>query len=285
MKTKKSKKQSRKSSIVKKRLKKIDHIVQRGFLSFGVLALGVSILSGAIAVIDSGQYEFAQAQADPDAPVIGGPALPTGGTTTTLSASITNVSVSNDQLIIDFSTTGFTNQINDNHTNFYFNTEPNTVTNKVFFNQSPFSVGINTVPMDATQVCVIVADGSNTIIDNSGNCATLPAITQNAGGDVPIVETPDTPSVSTEAVGIGGALDNNDPVVETVNQETVDQPNAQQQALAAAQQSGETARSGGLAVASGLVLLAIIGYYVYYAKRGDQKSVLKTAEKKIKVKR
>lgn len=266
----------------------IDHTVRAVFITLSVSILSLSVLSGVVSIFNTQPQDYAQAQGtptDPADPDIAGPELPTGQTTA-LSARITAITRSTTELSVAFTTTNFTNQLNSNHTNFYFNTEANTSTNKSFYGLSPYTVEVSAIPTGATQLCVIVANASNTIVANSGNCMTIPAATtQNPGtSGNPAVETPETPTTTGETIDITG--DQSETVTTTQPTTTpISQTNTTNtQALTAAQQAGTTARSGGLAVITGMLLLGLVGYYTYYKVKGDRKSILKMAEKKINIK-
>ena len=75
----------------------------------------------------------------------------------------------------DFVTDNFSNGTGGFHTNFYYNSEPDTTTNKSFSGASPYRTPVNGKPGNATELCVVVAGPNNTPFSGSGNCAALPS--------------------------------------------------------------------------------------------------------------
>jgi hypothetical protein len=96
-----------------------------------------------------------------------------------LSANIPgNIRLSSDNLnyIVDFTTTNFIPTPGSNHVHFYYDTEVNTVLNKMYSSPAPYNLAISTKPAGATQLCIIVANSAHQIIPNSGVCKPLPTI-------------------------------------------------------------------------------------------------------------
>jgi thermitase len=91
---------------------------------------------------------------------------------------ITGVNIIGSQYQINFTPNGYVPLLGGIHTHFYYNTEPNTITNKMYSGSSPYLLDISTKPANATQICAIVANSNHTIINNSGNCYNLPVILQ-----------------------------------------------------------------------------------------------------------
>jgi hypothetical protein len=90
------------------------------------------------------------------------------------SVAITGISTIGLNYSVAFTTVGYTpNNVNyDVH--FYYNTEANTVTNKIHTTTTDFETLIANKPSGATQLCAIVGlKPGNTILNNSGNCYNL----------------------------------------------------------------------------------------------------------------
>ena len=94
-------------------------------------------------------------------------------------ASIQRVRFSEDRSLyeVDFVTNNFTNGADGFHTNFYYDIEPDSVTNKSFSGTSPYRTPVSSRPIGASQLCVVVASPSNVAFSGSGNCAVLPSFT------------------------------------------------------------------------------------------------------------
>jgi uncharacterized repeat protein (TIGR01451 family) len=92
---------------------------------------------------------------------------------------INQITPNGTNLNIDFTTTDYTNTPGGIHTHFYFNTEANTVVNKMYSGPSPYALSLTAVPPSATQICAIVANPNHTIIPDTGNCVDL--VTRNTG--------------------------------------------------------------------------------------------------------
>lgn len=92
------------------------------------------------------------------------------------SSRINNVSFNGDRslFVVDFETSGFVNGENGFHTNFYYNTESNSIVNKSTSSGSPYNTATINKPAAATEICVTVARPDNLPIPNSGNCYPLP---------------------------------------------------------------------------------------------------------------
>lgn len=98
---------------------------------------------------------------------------------------INSIVLSSDNLsYIVTSTSNFTPAFGSDHIHFYYNTEANTVTNKMFSNTGPYIIPVNTKPANATQLCTIVGTASHGIYPNTGNCVDLPIIQQVASSSV-----------------------------------------------------------------------------------------------------
>ena len=89
--------------------------------------------------------------------------------------AITGIVQTGSNYIINFATSGFTNTVGSFHTHFYYDTEPNTVTNKMYSQSSLYSLPTSTKPNNATKICSIVGTPSHGVIVNTGNCVDLPA--------------------------------------------------------------------------------------------------------------
>lgn len=89
--------------------------------------------------------------------------------------AITGIVQTGSNYIINFATSGFTNTVGGFHTHFYYDTEPNTVTNKMYSQSSLYNLPISTKPNNATKICSIVGTPSHGVIVNTGNCVDLPA--------------------------------------------------------------------------------------------------------------
>jgi trimeric autotransporter adhesin len=89
-----------------------------------------------------------------------------------------NIGLSSDNLnyIVDFATTNFVPTPGSNHVHFYYDTEANTVLDKMYSSPAPYNLAVSTKPAGATQLCIIVANASHQIIPNSGVCKLLPVI-------------------------------------------------------------------------------------------------------------
>jgi hypothetical protein len=95
------------------------------------------------------------------------------------SASIIDIGFNSDRTLyeVNFNTRGFTNGDGGIHTNFYFNTEPGTTTNKTYSNTSPYRLPVSSRPGGATSLCIIVARPDNTVVAGTENCVDLPSAT------------------------------------------------------------------------------------------------------------
>jgi hypothetical protein len=108
------------------------------------------------------------------------------------SNSVTSSSVVKDTMInsitlnfdnsayIVTSTSNFTPAFGSDHIHFYYNTEANTVMNKMFSNAGPYSILTSTKPTNATQLCTIVGTASHGIYPGTGNCFNLPIISSGS---------------------------------------------------------------------------------------------------------
>ena len=92
------------------------------------------------------------------------------------SVSITGVSLVGSQYQIDFVPTNYLPTLGGIHTHFYYNTEANTVMNKMYYQSTPYLLNISTKPANATQICAIVGNVDHSVVPNSGNCFTLPVV-------------------------------------------------------------------------------------------------------------
>ncbi len=90
------------------------------------------------------------------------------------SVQITNVSIVGSQFQITFVPNNYVPTLGGIHTHFYYNTELNTVVNKMYSGSSPYFLDLSTKPLNATQICSIVANPDHTVLAGSGNCFTLP---------------------------------------------------------------------------------------------------------------
>lgn len=261
--------------------------MQTTVLAVSAFTLLFALIGAYVAVFNSPNKESAKAQSAPTDPTVPTVPLPPN-TTSNPSARITAITRTNQGISVEFTTTNFINSAQGNRTNFYFDTEANTVTNKSFVNQSPYTLNTQDIPSNATELCVIVANSSNTPINNSGNCFVIPSSTTNTttGGTNPQIEVPTTPTPTSEVINVRGG-DETITTTDTPTQPTTPQnpTNINQQAVSAGQQSGTTARTGGLAFVTGLVLLAVVIAFAYYKIQGDKKSTLKMVEKRINIKK
>jgi hypothetical protein len=92
---------------------------------------------------------------------------------------ITNIKIMNAQYSVAFTPYGYVPTQGGLHTHFYYNTEANTVMDKMFSGPSPYSLNTSTKPTNAVQLCAIVAEANHTVIANSGNCIDLPSAGQS----------------------------------------------------------------------------------------------------------
>jgi hypothetical protein len=90
---------------------------------------------------------------------------------------INSIVLSSDNLsYIVMSTSNFIPAFGNDHIHFYYNTEANTVVDKMFSNAGPYNISVSTKPANATQLCTIVGTPSHGVNPNTGNCVSLPAI-------------------------------------------------------------------------------------------------------------
>lgn len=94
------------------------------------------------------------------------------------SVAITNIKIIGTQYSIDFTPSGYVPTPGGIHTHFYYNTEENTILDKMFSGPSPYLLNISTKPTNAVQLCAIVAEANHAVIANSGNCLDLPILRQ-----------------------------------------------------------------------------------------------------------
>ena len=90
------------------------------------------------------------------------------------SVAITGINVVGYQYQISFVPTNYVPTLGGIHTHFYYNTEPNTVMNKMYSGSAPYLLNLSTKPASATQICAIVGNPDHTVVSGSGNCFTLP---------------------------------------------------------------------------------------------------------------
>jgi hypothetical protein len=90
--------------------------------------------------------------------------------------TITSINQDGDDFVVAFSPDGYTPSIDGLHTHFYFDTESESVANKLFFGSSPYILSTSSIPQGATSLCAVVADSVTTVISGSGNCLALPAV-------------------------------------------------------------------------------------------------------------
>lgn len=99
-----------------------------------------------------------------------------------LRAQITGIQVEGDQYVVDYTTTGFTEQVPGQHVHFFFNTVPPEQAGVpgsgpwiLYGGPRPFrGYTVNDRPGGATQMCILVANPDHSIQLNSGNCVNLP---------------------------------------------------------------------------------------------------------------
>jgi subtilisin family serine protease len=94
--------------------------------------------------------------------------------------TITSVIITGSQYQISFTPNGYSPVPGGIHTHFYYNTEPNTVTDKMYSQSSPYLLNISTKPANATQICAIVSNPNHIVISNTGNCFILPVTAQSS---------------------------------------------------------------------------------------------------------
>jgi hypothetical protein len=88
---------------------------------------------------------------------------------------INTIGLSSDNLnYVVTSTSNFVPAFGGDHIHFYYNTEANTVMNKMFAGTGPYSIALSTKPAGATQLCTIVGTATHGIVPNTGNCVNLP---------------------------------------------------------------------------------------------------------------
>jgi len=111
-------------------------------------------------------------------PLIVGPGDPPA-----LQSQITGITINNDyNYEVSFNTTNFTPNTSSNHVHFFFDTVPATQAGvpgagpwKLYGGPSPFTGYSPTdKPVLATQLCVLVANSSHAVTQNTGNCYPLP---------------------------------------------------------------------------------------------------------------
>jgi hypothetical protein len=89
---------------------------------------------------------------------------------------ISSIGFSGDKSVyeVSFSTRNFNNGNNGFHLGFYYNTE-NQSSSKSFSGGSPYKIGVNSKPSNATELCLVVLRPDNSVITNSGQCSGLPS--------------------------------------------------------------------------------------------------------------
>jgi hypothetical protein len=132
------------------------------------------------------------------------------------SVAITNIETVGTNYSVSFTPSGYTQAQGEIHTHFYYNTEANTVMDKMFSGVSPYSLDTTTKPAGTTQLCAIVAEANHVVLANSGNCFTLPGVTQTTSSSSSVSSSTissssnssslQNSSVSSTAVAIGGAI-------------------------------------------------------------------------------
>jgi hypothetical protein len=97
-------------------------------------------------------------------------------------ATVTIINIQNvgTRYSVDFTPSGYTPTQGGIHTHFYYNTEANSVMDKMFSGPSPYSLDTTTKPAGATQLCAIVAEANHAVIAGSGNCFDLPSSSQTS---------------------------------------------------------------------------------------------------------
>lgn len=91
---------------------------------------------------------------------------------------------------VTYTTNGYTNAAGNTHTHFYYNTEAQTVTNKMVTSAGVYQLNISTKPSGATQLCAIVGNPDHSVINGSGNCVNLPITSTPEDNDGDGVFTP-----------------------------------------------------------------------------------------------
>ena len=98
----------------------------------------------------------------------------TQSSATNYQVRIDNIAIVGTNYQINFTPTGYTPTVGGMHTHFYYDTEANTVMNKMVSQPSPYILAQSTKPAMATKLCSIVSNPDHSIIPNSGNCVDLP---------------------------------------------------------------------------------------------------------------
>ena len=103
-------------------------------------------------------------------------------------ARIDQISLQDGRYYVDFETFGFTPQLPGQHVHFFWNTVPQEQAgvpgsgpwqlypaSAGATNTSPFTMyTVNDRPADATQICILVANGDHSVNQGTGNCVDLP---------------------------------------------------------------------------------------------------------------
>ncbi len=123
----------------------------------------------------------------PAAPEASAPTTPTEGTPVppALTVRITGINEENGVYLVEYTTTGFTEEAGSTHVHFFFDTVlpenaglPQTGPWVVWTGPNPFNDYKTTDrPADARQMCALVANPDHTVIQGSGNCVYLPGFT------------------------------------------------------------------------------------------------------------
>ncbi len=99
-----------------------------------------------------------------------------------LAAEITNIALSGDTYVVEFTTSGFTPQPGDLHVHFFFDTVPPEEAGnpgsgpwKIHESPDPFAgYTVSDRPVGATQMCILVANADHSVQAGTGNCFNLP---------------------------------------------------------------------------------------------------------------
>jgi hypothetical protein len=98
------------------------------------------------------------------------------------SVNITSIGLENGSYVVNYETSGYTEQLPGRHVHFYFNTVPEAEAGKpgngpwiLYGGPRPFTqYGVSDRPAQATEMCARVANTDHSIIHGSGNCYPLP---------------------------------------------------------------------------------------------------------------
>jgi hypothetical protein len=90
-------------------------------------------------------------------------------------SNINNIGITSGGLdySVSFNYVGFTNGTTYK-TKFYWNNQSATSTGTIYTNSSPYVLPINSKPVGATKLCVVIVNATNAILPGTGNCKNIP---------------------------------------------------------------------------------------------------------------